>query len=114
MLRDAFVETSPCGRGQRHPRGVVGFLWRINDPDSVNIGHCFLAGRLKRDDLFLSVAHTGDHFQEYMHVKKYSNGMMGDPGIRFGSYGIGDAEKIEIQSGEFEILVGGGFVHMEW
>lgn len=108
-----FVQTSPCGRGQHHPHGMVGNLWRIKDPDSVRVGHCFLAGRLKKGDLFLCVAHSGDCFQSYIYVQEYANCLISKPEWSFGSYGIGDAETVDMASGEFEALKDGGRVERE-
>lgn len=92
------------GRGECHPHGLVGSLWRIRDPKSVRVGDCFLAGRLKKGDLFLCVCHSGDCFQTYMYVEKYANRLVGKPELNFGSYGIGDAEKIDITAEELEKL----------
>lgn len=103
-----FVQTSPCGAGQHHPHGLVGNLWRIKTPQTVQVGHCFLAGRLKAGDLFLCVRHSGDCFQDYIFIEEYSNALIGKPKWEFGSYGIGDAEYIELQDGEFDILKIGG------
>ena len=105
-----FVQTSPCGRGQHHPHGLVGNLWRIRDADSVRVGDCFLKGRLKTGDLFLCVEHSGDCFQNYVFVEEYANCLIGKPALRFGSYGIGDAEQVELANGEFEKLKAGGRV----
>lgn len=105
-----FVQTSPCGRGQRHIHGFVGKLWRIQDPESVRIGCCFLAGRLKKDDLFLCIEHSGDCFQTYMYVEEYSNCLIGRKEWNFGSYGIGDAKAIEISVESFNALKDGGDV----
>jgi len=79
-----FVQTSPCGRGEYHPRGLVGKLWRIKDPETVRVGHCFLQGRLKSGDLFLCINHSGDNFQDYIFIEKYSNGYRGRPQWEFG------------------------------
>lgn len=108
-----FVQTSPCGRGEHHPHGLVGKLWRIKDPDSVRVGHCFLAGRLKAGDLFLCVAHSGDCFQDYMYVEEFSNCLKAKPEWQFGSYGIGDSDEVSIVDGEFETLKTGGRVERE-
>jgi hypothetical protein len=117
-----FVQTSPCGRGEHHPsycyvcyfHGLVGNLWRINDPNSVRVGDCFLNGRLKKGDLFLCIRHDGDCFQYYMYVSEASNCLTGKPIWTFGSYGIGDAKRIDMKDGEFEILKNGGYVEREW
>ena len=98
------------GRGERHLHGLVGNLWRIKTPETVDIGHCFLKGRLKKNDLFLCVRHSGDCFQDYIYVQEYSNCLIGKPEWNFGSYGIGDSEKVNLNSGEFEILKNGGRV----
>ncbi len=105
-----FVQTSPCGRGQHHPHGLVGRLWRINDPRTVRVGNCFLEGRLKKGDLFLCVKHSGDCFQDYIYVEEYANGLRGRPQWAFGSYGIGDAEPTDIPADEFVVLKTGGTV----
>ena len=107
-----FVQTSPCGRGQHHPHGMVGKLWRVKDPSSVRVGNCFLAGRLKKGDLFLCTEHSGDCFQTYIYVKEYTNCLIGDPNLNFGSYGIGDSEEVSLQDGNFEILKDGGRVDL--
>lgn len=98
------------GRYQRHPRNMVGNLYRIKNPDSVRIGNCFLEGRLKKGDLFLCTQHSGDCFQSYIYVKEYSDCLESRPQWSFGSYGIGDSEIIELKDGEFDILKGGGRV----
>ncbi len=61
-------------------------------------------GRLKKDDLWLGIAHSGDCFQTYMFIEEYANCLIGRPELTFGSYGMGDAEKIELVDGEFETL----------
>lgn len=106
-----FVPTG-SGRGQHHSHGLVGNLWRIGDPKSVPVGNCFLAGRLKEGDLFLCVAHSGDCFQDYIYVEEYDNCLVGKPKWSFGSYGIGDAQKVEITTREFNILKGGGSIEV--
>lgn len=108
-----FVQTSPCGAGQRHPHGLVGTLWRIKNPDSVGVGNCFLKGRLQEGDLFLGVAHSGDCFQTYMFIEEYSNCWIGKPQWKFGSYGIGDSEPVELPADAFGTLKDGGRVVRE-
>ena len=98
------------GRGEHHLGGLVGNLWRINNPDSVQVGCCFLAGRLKKGDLFLCIQHSGDCFQTYMYVEEYDNCLIGNPKVTFGSYGIGDSQMTQISGGEFETLKRGGRV----
>ena len=105
-----FVQTSPCGRGQCHPHGLIGRLWRIKDPKSVCVGNCFMSGRLKTGDLWLGIAHSGDCFQTYMFVEEYANCLIGRPELTFGSYGIGDSTPVQLTSGEFETLESGGRV----
>ena len=96
------------GRGQCHPHNLVGIIWRIKDPESVRIGDCFLAGRLKKGDLFLCVCHSGDCFQSYIYVEEYDNCLISKPEYGFGSYGIGDAEGVNITGEEFAKLKDGG------
>ena len=79
-------------RGQRHPRGLVNNIWRIKDPETVRMGHCFLKGRIKEGDLFMCIKHSGDCFQTYCFVEEYSNCLIVKERWSFGSYGIGDAE----------------------
>ncbi len=105
-----FVQTSPCGRGQHHLHGYVEKLFRISDPRTVRIGDCFLKGRIKKGDLFLCTKHSGDCFQDYIFVEEYGNGFRGKPEWRFGSYGIGDSEVVEITEREFQLLKIGEFV----
>ena len=105
-----FVQTSSCGRGQRHPKGLVGKLFRINNPESVRVGNCFLNGRLKQGDLFLCVGHGGDCFQDYIYIEEYSNCLIAKKEWYFGSYGIGDADEVRLKVGEFDILKTGGRV----
>ena len=100
------------GRGQRHPHGLVGNLFRIKTPESVRVGYCFMAGRLKPNDLWLCTAHSGDCFQTYIYVEECANYLIGKPVLNFGSYGIGDAELVEIPDGAFNVLQSGG--HVEW
>jgi len=83
-----FVQTYP-GSGEHHLHGLVGFLWKISNPASIKMGSCFMRGRLKKGDLWLGIAHSGDCFQTYMFVEEYANCLIGRPEITFGSYGIG-------------------------
>lgn len=96
------------GRGECHPHGLVGSIWRIKTPKSVRVGNCFLDGRLKKGDLFLCIRHSGDCFQNYIYVEEYDNCLISKPEWSFGSYGIGDAEKINITPEEFEKIKNGG------
>ncbi len=98
--------------GEHHIHGLVGILWRIRDPATVRVGDCFLAGRLKKGDLFLCTGHSGDCFQDYMFVEEYANCLIGKPEITFGSYGIGDAETVPLESGQFDILENGGRIEL--
>lgn len=102
-----FVQTSPCGAGQRHPHGLVGGLWKIKTPESVKTGHCFMRDRLKEGDLWLGIAHTGDCFQTYMYVEDYANCFVGRPKWTFGSYGIGDSEEVDLPEGGPDLLKAG-------
>lgn len=108
-----FVQTSPCGRGQHHPHGLVGRLWRIKDPKTVSVGNCFLSGRLKPGDLFLCVEHSGDCFQTYIYIEEYTNCMIAQPQWSFGSYGIGDAEPTELTEVEFVTLKNEGQITID-
>ena len=105
-----FAQTSPCGRGQHHPHALVGVLWKVKNPLTVDVGDCFMNGRLKTDDLWLCIRHSGDCFQTYMYVKEYANCLIGKPEVTFESYGIGDSESVGLGEGEFERLVSGGRV----
>ena len=69
-------------------------------------------GRLKENDLWLSIAHSGDCFQTYLFVDEFVNCLRGKPELTFGSYGIGDSEEVALQDGEFEILKSGGRVEL--
>jgi hypothetical protein len=108
-----FIQTSPCGRGQHHPHGLVGRLWRVKNPNTVRIGDCFLKGRLKTGDLFLCIEHSGDCFQDYIYVKEFGNGIQCQAKWNFGSYGIGDADPIDLPRGVFEKLREGKFVEIK-
>lgn len=107
------VVRSACGGIEHHPDGVVGGLFRIKTPESVRVGDCFLNGRLKAGDLFLCVGHSGDCFQDYIYVEEYANCLIGKPKWNFGSYGIGDSEKVEISSDDFDTLKHGGRVERD-
>ena len=80
---------------EHHPDGLVGNLFRIKDPETVSVGNCFMSGRLKSGDLVLCTQHSGDCFQDYILIQESSNSLMGMPEYSFGSYGIGDAEKVD-------------------
>lgn len=110
MFPDCDFVPTIGGRGEHHPHNRVGNLYRIKKPETVRVGHCFLRGRLKEGDLFLCTNHSGDCFQDYMYVEEYSNVLVGNKTWRFGSYGIGDSEKVELKEGEFDILKNGGRV----
>lgn len=105
--------SSEYGGVQHHPHGVVGKLWRIRNPDSVRIGHCFLAGRLKEGDLFLCTRHSGDCYQTYIYVEEFDNCLISKPEWSFGSYRIGDAECIDLKEGEFTKLKDGGRIERD-
>lgn len=90
---------------QHHPDNVVGRVWRIRDPQSVRVGHCFLAGRLLEGDLFLCTEHAGDWFQNYVYVKEYANKFILHPEWNFGSYGIGDAEHVKFTEEQVKTLI---------
>ena len=79
---------------QRHTEGLVGKLWRINDPTTIRIGDCFLNGRIRKGDLFLCTEHAGDCFQNYVYIKEYDNCLKPEFDYSFGSYGIGDATEL--------------------
>jgi len=102
------------GRGQHHPRNLVGNLYRIRDPKTVSVGNCFLNGRLKEGDLFICTNHSGDCFQDYMYVHEYGNCLVGEPRWTFGSYGIGNSEIVELKEGKFGILATGGRVERDF
>ena len=109
-----FVQTSPCGAGQWHPDGYVGYIFKIVDPDTVRMGSGFMNGRLKKGDFVLCVAHSGDNFQDYIPLEEHSIGLKrilafrGLIQYRFGSYGIGNSiryripvyDAVKIASGE--------------
>jgi hypothetical protein len=101
------------GRGQRHPHGVVGNMWRIVTPSTVRVGDCFLAGRLKAGDVFYCSKHSGDCFQTYEYVKEYTNCYRLESKWSFGSYGIGDSELIELSREEKDELVSTGRITKE-
>ena len=115
-----FVQTSPCGRGQRHPHGLVGKFWRIEDPETVRVGDCFLKGRLKSGDIFLCIGHGGDCFQNYIYTRVHDcnpwDGSVLDietiKNLEFGSYGIGDAKEVDfnISESDFNRLKAGGSI----
>lgn len=115
QANDEGVDLIPTvgGRFQKHPRGLVGNLWRIKTPDTVHIGHCFMEGRLQAGDLVLCTQHSGDGFQDYVFVKEYANGLKLLPAYEFGSYGIGDAEKTELNAQEFfELTTGSNWLKL--
>ena len=99
---------------QRHPEGLVGKLWRINDPKTVRVGDCFLNGRLLKGDLFLCLEHSGDCFQTYAYVAEYANRYELRRKCRLGSYGIGDAIALPLTETEAESLLDGGYLDREW
>lgn len=94
---------------QRHRKNHVGNLFRITDHD-FSVGG-FWNGRIKEGDLVLCLSHAGDCFEYYMFVEEYDNGYIGLPKYTFGSYGIGDAEKIEIPAGVAELIKRGEHAH---
>lgn len=98
---------------QRHPDGLVGKLWRIQDPETVQIGDCFLKGRLLYGDLFLCTKHSGDCFQTYVYVKEYANKLVLHREWFFGSYGIGDAVEAWLSLERVAILCGSGYLELE-
>jgi len=114
LLQDCDLVPTIGGRFLRHPHGMVGNLFRVQSPKSVRVGNCFMAGRLKVNDLWLCTKHSGDCFQEYIFVEEYANCLIGKPTLSFGSYGIGDSEHVALNPGEFEILMSGGRVDRAW
>lgn len=110
-----FVQTSPCGGGQRHPHGLVGYLFRVEEPEKIRVGHCFFAGRLKKGDLLLCTEHSGDCFQTYIFIEEYGNCLVGLPKFTFGSYGMGGAQQLGAvpKTPLLLFLAGGVSVHFE-
>ena len=95
---------------QHHPDGLVGNLWRIHDPATINIGHCFLRGRLIKGDLFLCTEHSGDFFQTYVYVKQEWKQYLLQPEYSFGAYGIGDSSRVEVTAEDMHTLLDDGRV----
>lgn len=101
------------GGVERHLPGLIGKMFRIERPETIRIGHCFMAGRLLKGDLALGVCHSGDCFQHYILVQEFSNCLRGLPQFDFGSYGIGDnplAEEYILTGDSIEVLKSGGTV----
>ena len=107
----AFVQTSPCGRGQWHPGGLVGNLFRINDPATVNAGY-WVKDQLELGQLWLCVRHSGDCFQDYVLVIEDDDGLakVDQPVSQCGAYGMGNATKYELDKDSFATLLKGGSV----
>ena len=103
------------GRFQRHPSGLVGYFFRVNNPDTIRVGHCFMNGRLKPGDLMLCTAHSGDCFQNYILIEEFVNGCLGLPQYKFGSYGVGDSDKVTfpVTESQIEELKAGKFVKFQ-
>lgn len=78
---------------ERHPDGLVGNLFRINDVDSIHLGN--FEEMLSSGDLVLCIRHSGDCFQDYIVIEELSDALKGIPDKRFGSYGIGNASKVD-------------------
>lgn len=104
----------PGGGVQRHAKGVVGKLFRIQDPKTVRVGNCWMAGRLLAGDLILCVRHSGDCFETYVLVKEFENGLEGIPGSEWGAYGHGDAieSKTQVTADQATALSAGEFVKL--
>lgn len=101
-------------RFQNHPANLVGWIFRIGEPETVRMGDCFFDGRLKKGDLVLCVRHSGDYFQDYIFLQEYENALEGLPDFNFGSYGIGKSERIfECTPDQFYKLCAGGSVDFE-
>jgi len=112
------VIRNSVGGVECHTGGLVGKLWRIQDPNNTHLDPKNKLG-LKGGDLVLCVGHSGDCFQDYVHIieteKEWS--LIGDPSRSFGSYGIGDAiEAVEygdLPEWAFFMLRAGGVVNFE-
>jgi hypothetical protein len=96
------------GRVQRHPVGIVGGLFRVDEPETIRVGNCWMAGRLLQHDLILCLRHAGDCFQIYILVKEYDNALEGIVGSRWGAYGYGNSERIGTLTDEELRLLGEG------
>jgi hypothetical protein len=95
---------------QHHTVGLVGNVYRIVKPESINIGHCFLRGRLKAGDLFYCQEHAGDRFQNYVYIWEGWNQLIYQPEHRFGAYGIGDSVKVSIPADLIDRMVMGEYI----
>lgn len=90
---------------------TIGGVYRVSPEDHVQVGHCWMRGRLKDDDLCLCVAHSGDGFYTYMLMEFIANGYRAIPNSEFGAYQFhGDLLKIKISKSEFERLIKGDFI----
>ena len=82
----------------RKRKDQLDWVYRINDPDTVQIGsNGELNKYIKEGELFLCVAYSGDYFEDYVrltHSITLKNMLFSDPKVIIGSYGLGDATKI--------------------
>lgn len=111
--RDAFLSYALAGQqGQGrvgwHKNNNVGEIFLIRNAKEANarIGNCWMKNRLRRDDLVLCVAHTGDGFHDYILLEKGGNFIRALMGSRFGAYGIQGGKKVAtLEEADFVELV---------
>lgn len=89
----------------------IGGIYRIRPEDHQRVGHCWMKGRLKDDDLCLCVEHSGDSFYTYMLMEFIGNGFKAIVNSEFGAYQFsGDPLKIKISKDDFSNLIKGNFI----
>lgn len=97
----------PWGTGN-----CVGQLYRLTEQDLPRIGHGWMEGRLRVDDLALCSRHSGDFFFDYILVQKYVNGLRGIPESVFGSYALGNEDPLQLTARQFHLLMAGEFIEV--
>jgi len=88
----------------------IGQTYRLTERDLTKVGHSWMEGRLKVDDLVVCSTHSGDCFYDYILVKEYANGLRGIPESKFGAYAFGNEDSVELTAREFHLLMAGEFV----
>ena len=90
------------------PGNTIGALYRVRD-DSENsrVGHCWMAGRLRKGDLLLCIEHSGDCFNNYVLCELHTNAIRALHGSKFGAYVFGDPLVEELTAREFHLLMAG-------
>lgn len=88
----------------------LGQIYEIIEEDFHRVGDCWMKNRLLVGDLVLCHKHSGDHFYDYIVLKKFDNGLRGICQSDFGAYSFHKESNITLAARDFHLLMAGEFI----